>query len=76
MKTKGLPTNKFSKLKHYLMIDFQFYFNITFSINPLVPNAHKSARIAKILILKLDVNPQRDDDASPMSTYRCMLRPT
>ena len=25
---------------------------------------------------KLDVNPQRDDDASPMSTYRCMLRPT
>ena len=26
--------------------------------------------------LKLDVDPQRDDDASPMSTYRCMLRPT
>ena len=25
---------------------------------------------------KLDVDPQRDDDASPMSTYRCMLRPT
>ena len=24
----------------------------------------------------LDVDPQRDDDASPMSTYRCMLRPT
>ena len=24
---------------------------------------------------KLDVDPQRDDDASPMSTYRCMLRP-
>ena len=28
------------------------------------------------LINKLDVDPQRDDDASPMSTYRCMLRPT
>ena len=26
--------------------------------------------------MKLDVDPQRDDDASPMSTYRCMLRPT
>ena len=25
---------------------------------------------------KLDVDPQRDDDASPMSTYRCMLRHT
>ena len=25
---------------------------------------------------QLDVDPQRDDDASPMSTYRCMLRPT
>ena len=25
---------------------------------------------------KLDVDPQRDDDASPMSTYRCMLKPT
>ena len=25
---------------------------------------------------KLDVDPQRDDDASPMSTHRCMLRPT
>ena len=26
--------------------------------------------------IKLDVDPQRDDDASPMSTYRCMSRPT
>ena len=26
--------------------------------------------------LKLDVDPRRDDDASPMSSYRCMLRPT
>ena len=25
---------------------------------------------------ELDVDPPRDDDASPMSTYRCMLRPT
>ena len=25
---------------------------------------------------ELDVDPQRDDDASPMPTYRCMLRPT
>ena len=27
-------------------------------------------------IRELDVNPRRDDDASPMSSYRCMLRPT
>ena len=27
-------------------------------------------------INKLDVDPRRDDDASPMSSYRCMLRPT
>ena len=26
--------------------------------------------------IKLDVDPQRDDDASPMSSYRCLLRPT
>ena len=26
--------------------------------------------------MKLDVDNQWDDDASPMSTYRCMLRPT
>ena len=25
---------------------------------------------------KLDVDPRRDYDASPMSSYRCMLRPT
>ena len=25
---------------------------------------------------KLNVDPQRDDDASPVSTYRCMLKPT
>ena len=29
-----------------------------------------------MLNIKLDVDPQRDDDASPMSTCRCMLRPT
>ena len=28
------------------------------------------------LMYQLDVDPQRDDDASPMSTHRCMLRPT
>ena len=30
----------------------------------------------KDIIKKLDVDPQRGDDASPMSTYGCMLRPT
>ena len=29
-----------------------------------------------LFIVELDVDPQRDDDASPMSSYRCMLRPT
>ena len=28
------------------------------------------------LVAKLDVDPRRDDDASLMSSYRCMLRPT
>ena len=27
-------------------------------------------------IIQLDVDPRRDDDASPMSSYRSMLRPT
>ena len=26
-----------------------------------------------IVLVILDVDPRRDDDASPMSTYRCML---
>ena len=30
----------------------------------------------KNLIHILDVDPRRDDDASPMSSHRCMLRPT
>ena len=29
-----------------------------------------------ILKIRLDVDPGRDDDASPMSSYRCLLRPT
>ena len=33
-------------------------------------------KVSSFYVLKLDVDPQRDDDASPMSTYRCMLRPT
>ena len=32
--------------------------------------------IINIFFNQLDVDPQRDDDASPMSTCRCMLRPT
>ena len=38
-----------------------------------------SAPLAESLLgecIKLDVDPRRDDDASPMSSYRCMLRPT
>ena len=39
---------------------------------------YKKKTLLEILntYIKLDVDPQRDDDASPMSTYRCMLRPT
>ena len=29
-----------------------------------------------IICAELDVDPRRDDDTSPMSTYKCMLRPT
>ena len=28
----------------------------------------------RVYILEIDVDPQRDDDASPMPSYRCMLR--
>ena len=38
----------------------------------VVKISHSATKFDK----KLDVDPQRDDDASPMSTYRCMLRPT
>ena len=44
---------------------------IKFEVQP--SNTHISNWIQ---FFKLDVDPQRDDDASPMSTYRCMLRPT
>ena len=37
---------------------------------------HHSLLLVAQIKLTLDVDPQRDDDASPMSTYRCMLRPT
>ena len=33
---------------------------------------YQSAQYKTKNCLKLDVDPQRDDDASPMSTYRCM----
>ena len=36
----------------------------------------KMNEILDIKLVQLDVDPKRDDDASPMSTYRCMLRPT
>ena len=36
----------------------------------------QKTRNCNILTSKLNVDPQRDDDASPMSSYRCMLRPT
>ena len=35
-------------------------------------NSTYSNKNTQALIIKLDVDPQRDDDASPMSTYRCM----
>ena len=37
---------------------------------------HTKTTIYQTCSEQLDVDPQRDDDASPMSTYRCMLRPT
>ena len=41
-----------------------------------VINISCSQFLTKVFESELDVDPQRDDDASPMSTYRCMLRPT
>ena len=45
-----------------------------FSTNASPPRLHKHN--TTIIIFKLDVDPRRDDDASPMSSYRCKLRPT
>ena len=38
--------------------------------------AKQNYGLSLISMPKLDVDPRRDDDASPMSSYRCMLRPT
>ena len=38
-----------------------------------------TSRQQEFLILfniRIDIDPRRDDDASPMSSYWCMLRPT
>ena len=51
-------------------------FVIFCTFNPLLHSVIYKGHLTKISILKLDVDPQRDDDASPMSTYRCMSRPT
>ena len=59
------PFNDRLKMEHLWGI-FKIYFLI--KINSY-ENHHK-------ILDELDVDPQRDDDASPMSTYRCMLRPT
>ena len=32
--------------------------------------------IFDVCMYNLEIDPQRDDDSSPMSSYRCMLRPT
>ena len=61
----------------YSAFEFQNMFSMPksfiFQINLKAINAQ--LQCSKLLI-KLDVDPQRDDDASPMSSYRCMLRPT
>ena len=43
---------------------------------PTPQTRKKKMNLLHRLEKKLDVDPQRDDDASPMSTYRCMSRPT
>ena len=46
-----------------------------FLLNVIYPRGSK-CQLSADSTTKLDVDPQRDDDASPMSTYRCMSRPT
>ena len=41
-----------------------------FQILDLHSKIHRKTKV------KLDIDPERDDDASPMSSYGCMLRPT
>ena len=41
-----------------------------------INNMMSDVRGTAITKQKLDVDPRRDDDASPMSSYGCMLRPT
>ena len=46
-----------------------FHINTSESISNLF-------KLLKNSCVQLDIDPRRDDDASPMSSYRCMLRPT
>ena len=48
--------------------------NIT--LEPFIYHEKHRKKLWIILPRKQDVDPRRDDDASPMSSYRCMLRPT
>ena len=60
------------KSNSFYSIALQVYFCIYINYSLHLKNTSSK----NISIIKLDVDPQRDDDASPMSTYRCMLRPT
>ena len=44
-------------------------------LGEITPDTRSSSKWSKFKF-QLDVDLQRDDDASPMSTYGCMLRPT
>ena len=63
-------------MRRYLLtsnkIDISLFIQISMWIKQYLKFVNNRLEVMK----KLDVDPQRDDDASPMSTYRCMLRPT
>ena len=64
LKTKRLLYSKFQEFDH-IKLNTKF-----------LPALHFMKIINNKKIRKLDVDPRRDDDASSMSSYRCMLRPT
>ena len=68
------------EILHNFFLDHEVFFSShTMFINAQTKeftNDEKTFIHECVFDTKLDVDPRRDDDASPMSSYRCLLRPT
>ena len=64
-----------SEIKTNNVNDQLWKLNAMIQLEVIIHKKHEIKRINRFS-KELDVDPRRDDDASPMSTYRCMSRPT